>query len=75
MICITSVFERVVEKYGSRGYRYMLLEAGHVAQNMLLAGTERGVNMIPIGACYEEPIEKKIGLISQNERLLYTLFF
>lgn len=75
MICLTSVFRRTVEKYGSRGYRYILLEAGHVAQNMLLAGTEKGVNISPIGGGNEDVIEKFLGLGSQQERVVYTLFF
>lgn len=74
MICMTGVFNRITDKYGSRGYRYILLEAGHVAQNMLLAGTENSVNIIPIGAINEEKIEKKLGLGISNERVVYTLF-
>jgi SagB-type dehydrogenase family enzyme len=74
MICITSVFQRTVEKYGSRGYRYILLEAGHVAQNMLLAGTEKGVNIIPIGGVEADQIEKRLGLSGGEEGITYTLF-
>lgn len=74
IICITSIFNRVTDKYGSRGYRYVLLEAGHVAQNMLLAGTENNVNIIPIGAVNENAIEKRLGLNISNERVIYTLF-
>ena len=75
MICITSVFNRTVEKYGSRGYRYILLEAGHVAQNIILAGTEKGLHFVPVGGCHEENIEAFLGLGSQHERAVYTLFF
>lgn len=74
MICIASVFQRTIEKYGSRGYRYILLEAGHVAQNMLLAGTEKGVNIIPIGGVEAGEIEKKLGLSNGEEGVVYTLF-
>lgn len=75
MICITSVFERMTGKYGSRGYRYILLEAGHVAQNMLLAGTENGINMVPVGGIEADVIEKRIGLSNGLEGVVYTLFF
>lgn len=74
MICITSVFHRMVDKYGSRGYRYILLEAGHVAQNMLLAGTEKNINIIPIGGVEADVIERKIGLSGEEEGVVYTLF-
>jgi SagB-type dehydrogenase family enzyme len=74
MICISGVFERMTDKYGSRGYRYILLEAGHVAQNMLLAGTEQGVNILPVGGVNEGPIERAIGLNETKERIVYSLF-
>jgi SagB-type dehydrogenase family enzyme len=74
MICIASVFHRTIGKYGSRGYRYILLEAGHVAQNMLLAGTEKDMNIIPIGGVDEDVIERTLGLGSPKERVVYTLF-
>ena len=32
----TGVFERAQAKYGERGYRFVLLEAGHAAGNVLL---------------------------------------
>lgn len=75
MICISAVFSRSTGKYGSRGYRYILLEAGHVAQNILLAGAENNVDIIPIGGVDEVGIERKIGLTDSNERIVYTLFF
>lgn len=75
MICLSAVFGRTTGKYGSRGYRYILLEAGHAAQNMLLAGAENQVNLIPIGGANEADIEKKIGLNDSGERIVYTLFF
>ena len=41
-ILIGAVFFRSVFKYGERGYRFVLIEAGHVAQNALLACAGRG---------------------------------
>ncbi len=75
IICITSVFHRTTEKYGSRGYRYILLEAGHVAQNMLLAGFEKKTVGIPLGGINDVEVEKVLGLTSQEERLVYVLCF
>ncbi len=74
MICLTAVFHRSVQKYGSRAYRYILLEAGHVAQNMLLASTERKKTMIPIGGVNEKFVESFIGLSSSKEKIIYTLY-
>lgn len=74
MFVISAVFSRSTEKYGSRGYRYILLEAGHVAQNMLLAATERNMRMIPIGGVDEAHIESVIGLDEAIERVVYALY-
>lgn len=74
MICITGVFGKTVAKYGNRGYRFVLLEAGHVAQNILLSGTEREVSIIPIGGVNEKEVEDVIGLHSDSEKIVYTLF-
>ncbi len=75
MICISAVFDRSIRKYGSRGYRYILLEAGHVAQNIILAGVESGVDIMPVGGVNEVDFERRIGLMSSNERIVYILFF
>lgn len=75
MICISAVFDRSIRKYGSRGYRYILLEAGHVAQNIILAGVESGIDILPVGGANEVDFERRIGLMSSNERIVYILFF
>ena len=36
LFIITGIYERTTGKYGERGIRYVHLEAGHVAQNILL---------------------------------------
>ena len=37
------------DKYGPRGYRYMLLEAGHAAQTLCLSATELGCATLCLG--------------------------
>ena len=49
VIVITGLFERSVFKYGDRGYRFVLLEAGHVAQNLNLAVVAVGLGPANIG--------------------------
>ncbi|MFA9262387.1 MAG: SagB/ThcOx family dehydrogenase [Undibacterium sp.] len=75
MIVISSVFGRTTDKYGSRGYRYILIEAGHVAQNILLSAADDQISALPVAGANEEEIERKIGLNTSNERVVYTLFF
>lgn len=71
-IVITGVFQRTISKYGSRGYRYLLLEAGHVGQNIIVAATERGVTTRPLGSVDEVKVEKILGLDSE-ERVIYCI--
>lgn len=41
LVYLTGVFQRTVWKYGSRSYRYVVLDAGHVAANLLLAAASQ----------------------------------
>ncbi|MBP6888647.1 MAG: SagB/ThcOx family dehydrogenase [Candidatus Pacebacteria bacterium] len=71
-IIITAVFQRSISKYGSRGYRYLLLEAGHVGQNIIVAATEKGGTTRPLGSVDETRVEKLLGL-SSEERVVYCI--
>ncbi|WP_199617497.1 SagB/ThcOx family dehydrogenase [Paenibacillus alkalitolerans] len=57
---IASHFESSEAKYGLRGYRFCLLEAGHIAQNMLLLANAMGWSAAPIGGFKDEVINKKL---------------
>lgn len=47
---ITGVGRRITTKYGNRGIRYMLMEAGHVAQNICLQAVALDLGSVVIGA-------------------------
>lgn len=47
---------RHIKKYGNRGYRYTLLEAGHAVQNMTLAATELGLSGVEYGGFCDEAV-------------------
>ena len=49
LLAFTSVFERIQMKYLERGYRFALLEAGHIAQNVLLTAAAMGLGTVPMG--------------------------
>ncbi|HVH51437.1 MAG TPA: SagB/ThcOx family dehydrogenase [Gaiellaceae bacterium] len=71
VIFVTAVFWRTRFKYGLRGYRFALLEAGHVMQNVLLAATVLGVTAFPLGGFYDAAVEELLGVDGVDESVLY----
>lgn len=72
-IAITAVFPRIKFKYGERGYRFALLEAGHVAQNGLLVAESMDLAALPIGGFADNSINELLGLDGVEEATLYLL--
>ncbi len=72
-ILISAVFFRSVFKYGERGYRFVLLEAGHVAQNALLACGGRGLAAVPVGGYFDRDVDRALGLDGLHESVVYAL--
>jgi SagB-type dehydrogenase family enzyme len=63
--------ERVQDKYGERGYRFLLLEAGHLMQNLCLVSTSLGLCTVPLGGFLERPIARALALPAAD-LVLYT---
>ncbi len=60
---ITAVPARTAPKYGpARTPRYLAMEAGHIAQNILLQATALGLGGVPAGAFDDERLGKALGL-------------
>jgi SagB-type dehydrogenase family enzyme len=72
VIFVAAVFGRTRFKYGVRGYRFALLEAGHVGQNILLVATALGLGAVPLGGYYDRLTDHFLGLDGVNESTLYT---
>jgi SagB-type dehydrogenase family enzyme len=67
---IAAVYERTSRKYGkARGPRYVHLEAGHAAQNLLLQAVALNLGAVPIGAFEDAKIRKAISLPTQESPL------
>lgn len=62
VICIASVFERTTAKYGRRGHGYVLLEAGHAAENLLLQAVALGLGATMVGAFDDEGVARSLRL-------------
>lgn len=69
IIVIAAVYARTEGKYGDRAERYVHLEAGHAAQNILLQATALDLGAVPIGAFYDQEVQEVLGLPSDQEPL------
>ena len=72
-IVMTSVFWRNQNKYGERGYRYILLEAGHIGQNIYLVSEALGLKCCALGGTRDENLEKLIDIDGVTESVVYAL--
>ena len=66
-----AVTERMTWRYGERGYRYMLLDAGHVGQNMYLAAESINAGSCAIGAYDDDVVNGLLGLDGEKQFVIY----
>ena len=63
----TAVFERSKWKYSQRAYRYIYLDAGHVAENLALAATSISCGSCHIGAFFDDEINSILNIDGTQE--------
>ncbi len=68
-IVFAAVYARTVDKYGERGRRYVALEAGHAAQNVLHQAVALGLAAVPIGAFDDRRLAQALRLPSDRAPL------
>ena len=73
LVFVTAVFERSIFKYGDRGYRFVLLEAGHVAQNIDLVAIGLGLGSINIGGFFDRRVDEFLGIDGCAHSALYIV--
>lgn len=66
-------FPRTKFKYGERGYRFSLLEAGHIAQNMLLVAQCIGLGALPLGGFVDDKLNELIGADGTDTAVVYAV--
>jgi len=73
VLVFTCVFERSLWKYKDRGYRYMLFEAGHAAQNANLAATALRLASLDLGGFFDADLASALGVEVEEEAPLYAV--
>jgi len=73
VLFVTAIFERSIFKYGDRGYRFILIEAGHVAQNINLVTASLELGSVNIGGFYDRQIDDLLGLDGITHSTIYMV--
>jgi len=68
-IVICAQYERTLNRYGSRGVRYVHIEVGHAGQNIYLQATALGLGTVAIGAFNDEQVGEVLRLDKQLKPL------
>ena len=63
--------ERTTWVYGTRGYRYLFLDAGHICQNLYLAAESIGCGVCAIGSFDEDVLHPLLGFDGTNLFVTY----
>ncbi len=66
----SAVFERCKWKYGQRAYRYIYLDAGHIAENLALAAVSLDLGSCEIGALYDEQVNAILSIDGKEESII-----
>lgn len=72
VIAITAIFHRTTWKYGQRGYRYVWLDAGHLAQNAYLVAGALGLGAVSIGGFFDRELDELL-MLPPDEHTIYLV--
>lgn len=62
LVVVTAGLDAPLVRYGDRGYRYVLLEAGHLAQNLNLTSNALGLASLDLGGFLDRELSVALGL-------------
>jgi SagB-type dehydrogenase family enzyme len=67
----SAIFQRSKWKYLQRAYRYIFLDAGHIAQNLAIGADALDLGSWQIGAIYDDELNNLLSLDSETESVIY----
>jgi len=73
VLALVATFARTQAKYGPRGYRYILLEAGHVGQNVSLRAVELGLGSLCMGGYADARLNQVLELDPRRAGVVYAI--
>ncbi len=69
MIAFAAAVERTTSRYGERGSRYVFMEAGHAAENVLLEAVALNLGALVVASFSDEEVKKLLALPANEEPL------
>lgn len=70
-IAFTALLHRTINKYGDRGYRYVLIEAGHLMQNICTVSQALNINVCTVGGFIDDRLTSALGIDGSDEIPVY----
>lgn len=70
---LTAVPSRTALRYGERAVRYIYLEAGHIAQNIMLESVALGLGSVPVGAFDDDRLNEFLGFTETEKMVVYLV--
>ena len=67
----TAIVARSKWKYRQRAYRYIYLDAGHMAENLALAAVSLGLGTCQVGALFDDEVNKVLAVDGLEETAVY----
>jgi len=69
-LVICAEYARITSRYGNRGVRYAMIEAGHIGQNIFLQAEALGLGAGIVGAYHDEDVIRVMTIPRSHEPLL-----
>lgn len=67
----SAIAARSAWKYGERAFRYIYMDAGHIAQNLQLAAESCGLGLCPVAAFFDDEVNGILQLDGDHETVIY----
>jgi len=68
-VLLTNVFPRYAWKYGQRGYRYALIDSGHIGENLRLAAAGAGLGVASPLRFHDDALNELLGQDGKREAI------
>ena len=73
LFVLTAIFKRTTFKYSHRGYRLVMIEAGHIVQNIWLMASAMGLGCCGLFSFVDDEVNELLGLDGVNEAVIYVV--